>query len=168
MTLYRNFKGKNELAMAFLQRREETWLTDWVQVETQARATTPEQRLLVIFDIFTEWFAREDFEGCSFVTSMLEFDDREDPVRQACVRHLANVRAYLCELAAEAGAPDPERFAAQWHILVQGSIIMALEGDLDAAAKARELGTMLLDRALRYAPDPEPNDADAVAVTSPR
>ena len=148
MTLYRNFKGKNELAMAFLQQREERWLTDWVQAETQARATTPAQRLLAIFDIFTEWFERDDFEGCPFVTSLLEFDDREDPVRQACVRHLANVRAYLCELATEAGALDPERFAAQWHILIQGSIIAAHEGDLDAAAKARELGVLLLDREL--------------------
>lgn len=171
MTLYRNFKGKNDLAMAFLQRREEMWLIDWVQTETQARATTPAQRLLAIFDIFTEWFEREDFEGCPFVTSLLEFDDREDPVRQACVRHLANVRAYLCELATEADAPDPERFAAQWHILVHGSIIAAHEGDLDAAAKARDLGVMLLDRELPRGSEeapaavPEPiGNGDRVAV----
>ena len=144
MTLYRNFKGKNELAQAFLELREERWLTDWVRAETQARAATPALRLLAIFDIFTEWFGREDFEGCPFVTSLLEFEDRDDPVRQACVKHLARVRAYLCELAAEAGAQDPERFAAQWHILVHGSIIAAHEGDLDAAIKARELGVLML------------------------
>lgn len=148
MTLYRNFKGKNELATAFLQQCEERWLTDWMRAETQARAASPAQRLLAIFDIFTEWFERDDFEGCPFVTSLLEFDDRDDPVRRACVRHLANVRAYLYELATEAGARDPERFAAQWHILVHGSIIAAHEGDADAATKARELGVLLLDREL--------------------
>ena len=100
----------------------------------------------MIFDIFTEWFERDDFEGCPFVTSLLEFEDRDDPVRQACVEHLAGMRAYLCELAAEAGARDPERFAAQWHILIQGSIVAAHEGDLDAAAKARELGVLMLER----------------------
>ena len=148
MTLYRNFKGKNELAMAFLQQCEERWLKDWLQAETEARAASPAQRLLAIFDVFTEWFERDDFEGCAFVTSLLEFDDRDDPVRQACVRHLANVRAYLCELATEAGALEPERFAAQWHILVQGAIVAAHEGDADAAQKARELGVLLLDRDL--------------------
>ena len=148
MTLYRNFKGKNELAMAFLQQCEERWLTDWVRAETQARATSPAQRLLAIFDIFTEWFERDDFDGSPFVTSLLEFEDRDDPVRQACVRHLANVRGYLCELATEAGVAEPERFAAQWHILVHGSIIAAHEGDLDAATKAREVGVLLLDREL--------------------
>ena len=148
MTLYRNFKGKNELAMAFLERCEERWLTEWVRAETQARATSPAQRLLVVFDIFTEWFAGDEFDGSPFITSLLEFEDRDDPVRQACVRHLANVREYFCELATAAGVAEPERFAAQWHIIVHGSIVAAHEGDLDAAMKARELGVLLLDREL--------------------
>jgi anti-anti-sigma factor len=145
MTLYRNFHSKSDLAVAFLALREERWLKGWVQAEARARAVSPAGRLLAIFDIFTEWFEREDFEGCPFVTSLLEFDDRRDPVRQACVEHLAAIRAYLCELAAGAGAPQPERLAAQWHILVNGAIVAAHEGDSDAAAKARELGMLLLE-----------------------
>jgi AcrR family transcriptional regulator len=146
MTLYRNFASKNELAIAFLTLREERWTKGWVQAEVLRRAETPAEQLLAIFGIFTEWFAREDFEGCAFITSLLEFDDRADPVRQACVRHLANIRAFLCELATSAGVADPERFAAQWHILMKGSIVAAHEGDADAALKARELGLLLLAR----------------------
>ena len=146
MTLYRNFASKNELALAFLELREERWTRGWVQAETQRRADTAPGRLLAIFEIFSEWFAREDFEGCAFVTSLLEFDDRSDPVRTACVMHLANIRAYVCELATQAGAAHPERFAAQWHILMKGSIVAAHEGDRDAAFKARELGMLLLER----------------------
>jgi anti-anti-sigma factor len=146
MTLYRNFHSKNELAVAFLALREERWVKGWLQAETQARAVAPAGRLLAIFDIFTEWFERDDFEGCPFVTSLLEFEDRNDPVRQACVGHLAGIRAYLGELATAAGAREPERFAAQWHILIKGAIISAHEGDLDAATKARELGLLLLER----------------------
>jgi AcrR family transcriptional regulator len=146
MTLYRNFASKNDLALAFLMLREERWTKGWVQAEVLRRADTPAAQLLAIFEIFTEWFAREDFEGCAFITSLLEFDDRADPVRQACVTHLANIRAFLCELATGAGAADPERFAAQWHILMKGSIVAAHEGDADAALKARELGLLLLAR----------------------
>jgi anti-anti-sigma factor len=152
MTLYRNFNGKNDLALAFLDLREERWLDGWLQAETQARAAAPADRLLAVFDIFTEWFERDDFEGCPFVTSLLEFEDRDDPVRKACVEHLANVRAYLCELATEAGALNPERFAAQWHILIQGAIVAAHEGDADAAMKARELGVLLLRQEMRREP----------------
>lgn len=146
MTLYRTFHSKRELAVQFLALREERWLRGWLQTETQARAASPAGQLLAIFEIFTEWFERDDFEGCSFVTSLLEFEDRADPVRQACVEHLAGVRAYLCELAAQAGAEEPGRFAAQWHILLKGAIVSAHEGDLDAAMKARELAVLLLER----------------------
>ncbi len=146
MTLYRNFASKNDLAMAFLAQREERWTRGWVQAEALSRAATPAGQLLAIFEIFSEWFAREDFEGCAFVTSLLEFDDPAEPVRGACVTHLANIRAFLRELAQAAGVEDPERFAAQWHILMKGSIVAAHEGDTSAARKAREMGLLLLAR----------------------
>jgi AcrR family transcriptional regulator len=146
MTLYRNFASKDELALAFLALREERWTRGWVQAEVLRRADNPAEQLLTIFEIFSEWFAREDFEGCAFITSLLEFDDHAEPVRKACITHLANIRAFVCELATAAGVGDPERFAGQWHILMKGSIVAAHEGDSDAAQKARELGMLLLAR----------------------
>jgi AcrR family transcriptional regulator len=146
MTLYRNFASKSDLALAFLALREERWTVGWVQGEALRRASTPAGQLLAIFEIFSEWFAREDFEGCAFVTSLLEFEDRGDPVRQACVEHLANIRSFVCALATAAGVADPQRFAAQWHILMKGSIVAAHEGDRDAALAAREMGELLLQR----------------------
>jgi AcrR family transcriptional regulator len=146
MTLYRNFTSKHELAMAFLELREERWTKAWLQAEVRSRASSPAGQLLAIFDVFSEWFARDDFEGCAFVTSLLEFDDPEDPVRKACVMHLANIRGFLAELATAAGIEDAERFATQWHILMKGSIVAAHEGDRTAALSAQELGMLLLER----------------------
>jgi AcrR family transcriptional regulator len=144
MTLYRHFASKDELTLTFLQRREMLWTYGWVQAESQCRGDTPAQRLLAIFEIFGEWFARSDFEGCSFITVLLEVTSPNSPVRQASVQHLANIRSYLCGLAAQAGVADPDSFARQWHILMKGSIIAATEGDTHAAARARELGILLL------------------------
>jgi AcrR family transcriptional regulator len=146
MTLYRNFASKNDLALAFLALREERWTKGWVQAEALRRADTPAGQLLAIFDLFGEWFARDDFEGCAFITSLLEFDDRDDPVRRACVTHLAKIRAFVSERAAAAGVADPPRFAAQWHLHMKGSIVARHEGDRDAARKAREMGELLLAR----------------------
>lgn len=146
MTLYRNFASKNDLALAFLALREERWTVGWLQTEVGRRAASPAGQLLAIFDVFSEWFARDDFEGCAFVTSLLEFEAPTDPVRRACIVHLANIRAFLCELATAAEIPDAQRFAGQWHLLMKGSIIAAHEGDRDAAMKARELGELLLAR----------------------
>jgi AcrR family transcriptional regulator len=166
MTLYRNFASKNELALAFLMLREERWTKGWVQAEILRRADTPAAQLLTVFEIFTEWFAREDFEGCAFITSLLEFEDWADPVRGACVRHLANIRAFLCELATAAGVEDPERFAAQWHILMKGSIVAAGEGDVLAARRARAMGERLLDEHLPLAAGGAPSDENLIARAS--
>jgi AcrR family transcriptional regulator len=146
MTLYRNFASKDELIIAFLQRREAQWTRGWLQSEVEARADTPGGRLLAIFDTFGEWFAKDGFEGCSFINVMLEVTQPGHPVRDAAVEHLATIRAFLAGLAAEAGVADPDAFARQWHILMKGSIVAAGEGDVDAAARARELGELLLER----------------------
>jgi hypothetical protein len=75
---------------------------------------------------------------------MIEINEREHPVHQAAVGHLANIRDYIEELAAAAGIGDTDSFARQWHILMKGSIMAAHEGDTAAAARARELGELLL------------------------
>jgi AcrR family transcriptional regulator len=144
MTLYRNFASKDDLIIAFLERREELWTRAWLQASVEARATSPAERLLAIFDVFGEWFEREDFEGCSFINVMLEVTEAAHPVRQASVRHLAAIRGLLIELAAAAGVRDTDHFARQWHILMKGSIVAAAEGDTQAAARAREIGALLL------------------------
>jgi AcrR family transcriptional regulator len=146
MTLYRNFPSKDDLALAFLQLREERWTRAWLWSEVSQRADTPAERLLAIFDVFGEWFARDDFEGCSFINILLEQDTPEDAVREASVQHLANIRELIQELATEAGIKDAEAFSRQWHILMKGSIVAAGEGDRDAARRAHELGTLLLER----------------------
>ncbi|MGQ0777227.1 MAG: TetR/AcrR family transcriptional regulator [Pseudonocardiales bacterium] len=37
MTLYRNFASKNDLILAFLERRENLWTHGWVQAESWRR-----------------------------------------------------------------------------------------------------------------------------------
>ena len=144
MTLYRNFRSKDELILDFLRRREQLWTRDWLQAEAQTRGHTPQARLLAIFEVFGEWFADPDFDGCAFLTTMIEIKDPESPVRQASVQHLANIREFIKALAAEAGIADTDAFARQWHILMKGSIMAAHEGDLAAARRARGLGVLLL------------------------
>jgi hypothetical protein len=81
---------------------------------------------------------------------MLELDDRADPVRVASVRHLSVIRDFVTGLAEQAGIADADAFARQWHILMKGSIVAAAEGDAGAAARAREMGALLLaERASR-------------------
>jgi AcrR family transcriptional regulator len=146
-TLYRHFGSKQELVLAFLERREQVWTYGWLAAEVQRRERDPRRRLLAIFDVFDEWFRDPDFEGCSFINVMLEHPAPDHPLHQAAAGYLARIRGFLRDLATDAGIADPNGFARQWHILMKGSIVAAGEGDRDAARRARQMGRVLLAEA---------------------
>ncbi len=144
-TLYNHFPSKDDLVLAFLERREQRWALEWVETEARDRGTTPEDQLLAIFDLYDEWFHDADFEGCSFVNVLLEMGP-EHPAGRASVRYLRQIRGFVGELAEEAGLRDPESFARCWYILMKGSIVLASEGDQDAALRAKTMARSLIDQ----------------------
>lgn len=88
-TLYRHFRSKDDLVLAFLEQREQVWTREWVEAEARRRGQTPEEQLLAVFDLFDEWFQQDDFEGCSFVNVLLEFGGGSDhPLGRASAAHL--------------------------------------------------------------------------------
>jgi AcrR family transcriptional regulator len=146
-TLYRNFASKDDLVLEFLRLREERWTKDWLQREVERRADSPEERLLAIFDVFNDWFQRDDFEGCSFINVLVESNgDHTSAVYEATAEHLEVIRAFLAGLAEEAGIAQPHEFARRWHILMKGSIVAAQEGDREAALRSRQIGELVLAR----------------------
>jgi AcrR family transcriptional regulator len=145
-TLYRHFHSKDALVLAFLQQREQLWTRNWVEAETRRRGETPEEQLLAIFDLFHEWFQKDDFEGCSFINILLEMNDRETAIGKASADHLTNIRSIIRTLAVEAELRDPDQFAHSWHILMKGSIVAAGEGDREAAMRAQAMGRLLIEQ----------------------
>jgi AcrR family transcriptional regulator len=143
-TLYHYFPSKADLVLAFLQEREQRWTLGWVEAESRRRGSTPEERLLAIFDLFDGWFSEDTFEGCSFINVLLE-TGRDDPIGHASAVHLENIRSVVRERAEEAGLVEVEEFVHSWHILMKGSIVTAAEGDRDAAKRAKVMASRLLE-----------------------
>lgn len=148
MTFYRHFPSKDALVLAFLERREQLWTEQWLEGAVMERATTPGDRLLAVFDVFDDWFQRNDFEGCSFINVLLEMGEPAGAVRAASAAHLANIRTFLRSLAKDAGVAKPDDFARKWHILMKGCIVAAGEGDRLAARRARAVARLLLESQL--------------------
>jgi len=56
---------------------------------------------------------------------------------------------FLRDLAAAAGAPDPDQLASQIHLLYDGAMLAAsLDGNVGVAAASRSAAEALLDSAL--------------------
>lgn len=145
-TLYRHFPSKDDLVLAFLEQRELRWTRQFVEAGARERGASAEERLLAIFDVFDDWFQQEDYEGCSFIKVLLETGDREQPVGSASAQHLENIRTILRTLADEADVRDPEEFAFSWHLLMEGAIVQAAEGDRRAAQRAKTIARLVLNQ----------------------
>lgn len=142
-TLYRHFPHKDDLVLAFLERREQLWTYGTVAAGARARADNPTGQLLAIFDVFHDWFQRDDFEACSFMNVLLEMGP-DHPAGRASSVHLGNVRALVASVAAEAGLREPDEFARSFHILMKGSIVLASDGDRLAARRGQTMARLLI------------------------
>jgi AcrR family transcriptional regulator len=143
-TLYAHFPSKDDLVLAFLERREQRWTVAFVEAEARRRGTTAEQQLLAIFDAFDEWFHRPDFEACSFIKLLLEMGAGHT-VGRASIHHLDTIRSMVRTLADEAALRDSDAFARSCQLLMAGSIVAAASGDLDAAHRAKAMVRTLID-----------------------
>jgi AcrR family transcriptional regulator len=152
-TFYHHFPSKDDLVIAFLQRREQLWTREWFEAEVNRRGATSQERLLAIFDVFDEWFQRDDFEGCPFLRTLFEtfeaYQPQENTVAAAARLHLASIRDIVQHYAEEAGVPRPDELAHKWQMLMAGSIVFAGYGDRSSARVAREAGALVLEAALK-------------------
>lgn len=145
-TLYRHFATKNDLVLAVLERREQLWTHGLIEAQSERRGTTPEERLLAIFDVLHDWIQEGDgYEGCSFINVLLEVG-ADHPVGQACIAHIDNVRDIVRRRALAAGLADVQDFAWSWHILMKGAIILAAVGDANAAMRAQSMARALIEQ----------------------
>lgn len=143
-TFYHYFPSKDSLVLAFLEQRNQAWTIDAIVGQAKLRGTTPTEQLLAIFDVFDTWFVRDDFEACSFINIMLEMGPAH-PLGQASIDYLAKIRGHVQALAEQAGLQRPEDFSRSWHILMKGSIVSAAEGDTQAAKRAQEMASWLIE-----------------------
>ena len=143
-TLYRHFRSKDDLVVAFLRRRDGRW-RDWLRSAVERLAPRPADRPLAVFDALGEWFASEDFRGCAFINAAAEIADPEHPARAAVEDHERLLAIDLEDMLSAAGAADPAGDAAALLLLVQGAIVSALiERDAAPAARARAAAARIL------------------------
>jgi len=136
MTLYNHFKSKDELIVAALRRRDETF-RNRMHKYIESHADEPAGRLLAAFDFNGAWFASEEFNGCMFLNASSEFSDPDCAIRRTAAEHIRSVGEYLLALCKEAKLRDPEMLASQLHILLEGTCAKAHALDqVDASADA--------------------------------
>lgn len=142
MSFYRNFKSKDGLVAAVLERRDELWM-EWFTGVVEAPSVAPKDRLLKVFDALEQWFRRPDFHGCMFINVSGEFAEADSTARQGAMRHKARLRSYVESLAEQAGLS--REIGQMLFLLAEGAIVSAhIQKDLNAAATAKAAAKRLI------------------------
>lgn len=144
-SLYNTFGSKEELVHAYLLQRHDS-VRDRVTAAVE-RHEGPRERLLAVFDAQAEQLEQPGFRGCAFAGASAEARPG-GLVEEATRGYRSWVRGLLLDLAARAGARDPERLAHQLHLLYDGATSSGnLDHDRSAALTARAAAEVLLDAA---------------------
>ncbi|WP_277207244.1 TetR/AcrR family transcriptional regulator [Isoptericola croceus] len=142
--IYAMFASKEELLVAVLQHRRESWAAGIAAASE--RATTARERILAIFDFLDAWFREPTFRGCAFINTFGEMGPGSAAAAAVVRDQKDDFGEYVARLVSDAGAPA--WLAPQLTLLAEGAqTTAAISGDTTMARHARAAAETLLDAA---------------------
>jgi len=140
MSLYYHFGSKDELVAAWLDRRDQEWMS-WLRSAVERRG----DGLLDVFDALREWFETPDFRGCAFINVHAELGWSNPAAAEIVAMHKRALAEYLSELARREGVDDPESLARELLLVVEGAIVTSsIQRDARVADHGRSAGAKLI------------------------
>ncbi len=144
-TLYKQFPSKDDVIAAYLRRMDDNWRR-YLRSAALAAGDDPREQLFGLF-VALEYAAREGTLGCAFINAVAEYEPGST-AHAITAEHKRTVREWVRDLAATAGAADPDTLAFQLTLLIDGTLAATRVERADAAAEAAKRAARdLLDAA---------------------
>jgi AcrR family transcriptional regulator len=123
-SLYRHFRTKDDLVVAFLEREDAEFWQLWDEV-SKRHADDPMAELEAHMRWIGRRLARTNYRGCPQINVAAEFAEADHPARQVAARHMQAMRKRLAQLARALGVARPNDLAAQLCLVVNGAFVSA-------------------------------------------
>ncbi|MFD4658745.1 TetR/AcrR family transcriptional regulator [Kitasatospora sp. NPDC058444] len=131
-SLYREFPGKDQLVVAYLERSAESW--DRIVADVCAAVEAPEDRLVEL--VRTVQGMAPNARGCPLRNTHAEFPDPDHPAHQVSLKHFRRVREQLRDLARRTPAADPDRLGDRIMLIIDGVYVNGWTSGSTGAAEA--------------------------------
>jgi AcrR family transcriptional regulator len=138
ISLYRSFASKDDLVVAYLEERSESFLKAWDDAFDRYR-DAPREQLRAIMTYIADRSEEDGYRGCHFINFCAEFPDPEHPGRKVAAATKQAVRDRFLRLAEAFGAPDPQKLADAWFLLFEGAYALSQTLGPEAGAAGRAL-----------------------------
>ena len=132
-TLYRHFKGKEELVLAYLDEADRGLRAQ--AVAAQADEESAADKIRAVCRTITEGIQSPGFRGCAFLNAVAEYPDPNHPVHRAVLAHRQWFQETVTELLAQTNDAPAE--AAGRHLVMLRDGAMA-SGCLSDPAQVSE------------------------------
>ena len=122
--------------------------TGQLRAAAEAAGPDPADQLVGLFDALVTACRREAYRGCAFINAAAEAMPGT-PLHERTVAHKRAVMAWVRDLAAKAGAGDPDALARSLTLLLDGGLADgALTADPAAVVAAKETARQLVASAV--------------------
>jgi AcrR family transcriptional regulator len=128
VTFYRHFRSKDDLIVAYLERRAQ-WERDAVTQAREQAGGDPDAALRLIADGIGAASCSPGFRGCPFINAAAEYADPTHPVRQVVDRHRRWFHDAFEEMLAPVDIDDRSAVAAHLVLLRDGAMVSGYLGD---------------------------------------
>lgn len=146
-TLYRHFRSKEDLVLAYLEDRHDQVMAGLHEV--LALFSEPRDQIAEIFERLYLKAGNPEFRGCAFGLAVAEHGESERIVGLARL-HKSAVAAVLDQIAQAAGFPDADRIGRHLALLYDGALARrAVYGTTMPMRDAKECALLLFEQGRR-------------------
>lgn len=121
-TLYSHFRSKEDICLAYLQFKNETFLEDVSAFCKNKRAG--KNRVLAIFDFLQKFFKSKDFNGCWCIRTVAEIPRENTRIRQEIQKQKNAFLALIDELVRETQVEKTasKKLSRQIYLLYESAV----------------------------------------------
>lgn len=157
-TLYRHYRSKEDLVLAYLQDRHRLVIAGLEEV--LALYSAPRDQIAEIFERLFQKAGNPEFRGCAFGLAVAEHGESERITGLARM-HKTEVAAVLDAIAHRAGLAGADQIGRHLALLYDGALARrAVYGTVAPMRDAKECALALFDQAARSLQERPDNDAD--------
>jgi len=121
-SLYRHFRTKDDLVVAFLEREDVDFWTTWDNVASK-HTNDPIGELEAHMHWIGERLSRSNYRGCPQINVAAEFPEQDHPARQVARAHMHGLRSRLSVIAKQLDVAYPDVLATQLALLINGGFV---------------------------------------------
>ena len=120
ISLYRNFKSKDDLIVAYLENRSADYWRNMDRI-VAAKRDDPRAQLCALIAHVAARTTTRGYRGCPFINFAAEFPDASHPGHRIVEQNKREMRQRLVNLSKAIGAKHPTQLADALFLLIEGA-----------------------------------------------